>query len=140
MGFLTLMLQVAYRDDGALMREKMKQCQLEGMQSVVERIVSEGVASGEFFVADVPATAQMLLRMYLMFTDEIAFLLAREDSEDSLMEEAVRKLNAYRTAIERILIAPFGSIVLMDARDLYRLAHAVLQERIRMRADAILNK
>ena len=139
-GFLTLMLQVAYRDDGALMREKMKQCQLEGMQSVVERIVSEGVASGEFFVADVPATAQMLLRMYLMFTDEIAFLLAREDSEDSLMEEAVRKLNAYRTAIERILIAPFGSIVLMDARDLYRLAHAVLQERIRMRAYAILNK
>ena len=139
-GFVYLLIQVAYRDDGALMREKMKQCQLTCMQPVMEEILAEGAASGEFFVTDVSATAQLLLRMQVQFTDEIAFLLSQEDSEERLMEEAVRKLNVYRTAIERMLIAPFGSVVLMEARELQTLAHAVLQDRIRRRADAILGK
>ena len=139
-GFVSLLLQVAYREDGALMREKMKQCQLTCMQPVMEEILAEGAASGEFFVTDVSATAQLLLRMQVQFTDEIAFLLSQEDSEERLMEEAVRKLNVYRTAIERMLIAPFGSVVLMEARELQTLAHAVLQDRIRRRADAILGK
>ena len=91
-------------------------------------------------MTDVSATAQLLLRMQVQFTDEIAFLLSQEDSEERLMEEAVRKLNVYRTAIERMLIAPFGSVVLMEARELQTLAHAVLQDRIRRRADAILGK
>jgi len=139
-GFVSLLLQAAYREDGALMREKMKACQLSGMQSVVEGILEEGVSSGEFFVADIPASAQMLLRMNLMFTDEIAFLLAKEENEDRLMEEAVRRLNVYRAAIERILIAPFGSIVLMEAKELQMLAQSILRDRIRRRADVLLTK
>lgn len=139
-GFVALMLQVAYREDGALMREKMKQCQLTCMQPVVERILAEGAEHGEFFVADIASSAQMLLRLHLILTDEIAFLLAQEDSEERLMDAMIRKLNVYRTAIERILIAPFGSIVLFEAKELQTLAQSVLRERTRRRADALLSK
>jgi len=139
-GFVSLMIHVAYREDGALMREKMKKSQLAGMQGVLEEILSQGVAEGEFFISHVPACAQMLLRLYLVLTDEIAFLLAQEDSEERLMEELVSKLNVYRTAIERVLVAPFGSIVLFDAKELQLLAQAILRDRTRRRADALLGK
>lgn len=139
-GFVALMLQVAYREDGALMREKMKQCQLACMQPVVERILAEGTESREFFITDIASSAQMLLRLHLVFTDEIAFLLTQEDSEEKLMDAAIRKLNVYRTAIERILVAPFGSVVLFEARELQALAQNVLRDRVRRRADALLAK
>lgn len=139
-GFVSLMLQVAYREDGALMREKMKTCQLGSMLPVIEGILAEGAARGEFFIADVQATAEMLMRMHLQFTDELAFLLAREDSEDKVLDEAIRKLNVYRAAIERVLIAPFGSIALMEAKELQLLTQSVLKERIRRRADELLAK
>lgn len=138
--FVSLMIHVAYREDGALMREKMKKSQLAGMQGVLEEILTQGVSAGEFFVGDVPACAQMLLRLYLVFTDEIAFLLAQEDSEEQLMDELVRKLNVYRTAIERVLVAPFGSVVLFEAKELQLLAQTILRDRIRRRADALLGR
>ena len=137
-GFISLMIQVAYREDGALMREKMKQCQLEQMQDVLAEILAEGAQTREFFVTDVPSTAQLVMRLYMQFTDEIALLLAREESEDRLCEAMVAKLNAYRTAIERVLVAPFGSIVLCDAKELQLLAQDVLRRRLRERADELL--
>ena len=53
-GFVFLLIQVAYREDGALMREKIKQCQLEQMQDVLAEILAEGAQTREFFVTDVP--------------------------------------------------------------------------------------
>jgi len=138
--FVSLMIHVAYREDGALMREKMKKSQLAGMQSVMEEILSQGVAEGEFFVSRVSACAQMLLRLYLALTDEIAFLLAQEDSEEKLMDELVSMLSVYRMAIERVLVAPFGSVVLFEAKELQMLAQAILKDRTRRRADALLGK
>ena len=139
-GFISLMIQVAYREDGALMRERMKQRQLECMQSVLRSVLEEGAAQKEFFITDAEGSAQMLLRLYLVFTDEIAFLLAQEDGEEKLMEALIGKLNLYRAAIERVLIAPFGSVVLFEARELQLLAQQILRERVRRRADALLAK
>jgi len=139
-GFVSLMIQVAYREDGALMRERMKQSQLESIQGVLERVLEEGVKQKEFFVTDSEGTAQLLLRLYLVFTDEIAFLLAQEDNEEKLMDALIGKLNLYRTAIERVLIAPFGSIVLFEAKELQLLSQQILRDRVRRRADALLTK
>lgn len=136
--FAALLLQVAYRDDGALMREKMKKSQLVCMQPVFEEIVAQGIAEQTFFVSDIPFSAQMLLRMNLMLTDEIAFLLNEEDNEERIMDAVIRKLNVYRASIERILLAPFGSVVLMEAKELQMLVKNVLRDRVRRRADALL--
>lgn len=137
-GFVSLLIRVAYREDGALMREKMKESQLEGMRPALEEILSEGVRSREFFMTDLPFGAELVLRLYMQFTDEVAFLLSREDSEEKLVDALVRKLNVYRCAIERVLIAPFGSIVLFGAKELKLLAKSVLRERVRRRADALM--
>ena len=137
-GFVSLLIHVAYREDGALMREKMKGYQLMGMQELLENVLEQGVQDGTFFATDLASTASLLMRLYLQFTDEVAFLLNREDNEQKLLEEIVRRLSVYRQAIERTLIAPFGSIVLFEAKELQLLAASVLKNRIRQRADAML--
>lgn len=56
-GFVMLLIQAAYCENGALMREKMKTCQLLSMQTALEGVLREGVESGDFFVDDVKTTA-----------------------------------------------------------------------------------
>ena len=55
------------------------------------------------------------------------------------MDAMIAKLRVYRTAIERVLVAPFGSIVLFDAKELQLLAQGILARRLRERADALLS-
>ena len=120
------------------MREKMKARQLEYMQSVLEEVLDEGVRTQAFFVTDIPTSAQMILRLYMQFADDIAFLLAQDESEEKILEAMIAKLRVYRTAIERVLVAPFGSIVLFDAKELQLLAQDMIKRRLRQRADALL--
>lgn len=137
-GYAAMLIGVAYREDGALMREKMKATQIACMLPVMTQVIALGASRGEFFVQHVEDTAQLLLRLTLQFADEIAFLIARGESEDRMAEEMVAKLATYRTAIERILIAPFGSIDVVEAKELRLLGQSVLRERIRQRADSLL--
>lgn len=139
-GFMTLLIQVAYRQDGALMREKMKACQLACMQPMMEDVLKAGIHSGEFFIGDVQTSAGLIVRLYMQFTDEIAFLLAGGESEEKMNDAMVRKLRVYRTAIERMLIAPFGSVVLFEAKELALLGQRILRSRVRQRADSMLAK
>lgn len=138
-GFVMLLIQAAYCENGALMREKMKTCQLLSMQTALEGVLREGVESGDFFVDDVKTTAGLVLRLYMQFTDEIAFLLAGEENELQLCDKAIEKMRAYRMAIERLLFAPYGSIVLIESRNLQVLVQHVFRERLRKRADHLLN-
>ena len=133
--FVSLLIQVAYRQDSALMRERMKSCQLKCLQETMEEVLAEGAKSGEFFVNDYQATASLLLRLYMQFTDETAFLLAQQENAEQITEEIVRRMIVYRQAIERTLIAPFGSIVLFEAKELQLLVAGVLKSRIERRAD-----
>ena len=101
----------------------------------MEAVLAEGVRSGEFFVTDLQATASLLLRLYMQFTDEVAFLLAQQDQPEQILEEIVRRMTVYRQAIERTLIAPFGSIVLFETKQLQLMVSAVIKSRIQRRAD-----
>ena len=65
-------------------------------------------------------------------------LLAKGESEEKMVDAMVSKLNVYRTAIERVLVAPFGSIVLFDAKELQLLSQDIIKRRLRERADALL--
>ena len=137
-GFVAILIQVAYREDSALMRAKMQTCQLKSMQETMEAVLRQGVKSREFFVDDVPSCAALVLRLYMQFSDEIAFLLAKKDEEEELFQEMVTKVRAYRTAIERILSAPFGSVVLVDIDELQTIGKRILRDRNRQRAEAML--
>lgn len=127
--FISLLVRVAYREDGALMREKMKQRQLELTLPIMRRIVREGVAEGSFFVPVGDGMAELVLRLGLQLTDEIAFLLSAGSDESDVLSAVVEKLETYRYAIERILGAPFGSVTLLSVGDLAKICSAMIEGR-----------
>lgn len=138
-GFAALLIRVAYREDGALMREKMETCLRTQMQDVLEDVLQEGVDTHEFFIPDVPSCASVVLRLYMQFADEVAVLLAQEENETRMTERLLATLRVYRMAMERTLLAPFGSVTLFEASELQSLGLGVLRSRVRTRADALLS-
>ena len=131
-GFVSLLIRVTMRDDGALMREKMKHSQLEELQPVLEDILAAGMAQGVFLASDASAAAMLTLRLTAQFADEIALLLSGQDGAQSedvkrLPARMIACLTTYRAAVERFLLAPFGSVVLFEAQELELLAQAVLR-------------
>lgn len=135
-GFVYLLIQVAYRDDGALMREKMRRSQLEELQPVLEGILSGGMAQGVFLASDASTAASLTLRLMAQFADEIALLLSGQEDAERMAARMVTCLTAYRAAIERFLLAPFGSVVIFEALELQILAQNALCERDRKQAAA----
>ena len=111
------------------MRDKMKQRQLELTLPIMRRIVREGVAEGSFFVPAGDGMAELVLRLGLQLTDEIAFLLSAGSDESDVLGAVVEKLETYRCAIERVLGAPFGSVTLLSVGDLAKICSAMIEGR-----------
>lgn len=116
--YVGLLLRVAYREDGALMREKLKQRTLELMLPLMNDIIERGVQEGLFLMPHPSLAGELVLRLSAQFTDEVARVLSREDAEPEQMAEIIAKLELYRHTVERMLNAPFGSIVLYDMKNL----------------------
>ena len=129
--YISLLIRVAYRDDGALMREKMKQHQLELILPILNRVVDDGVHEGLFFVPRGGGIGELVFRLSAQLTDEIAFTLASLESEQEALSTIIDKLELYRYAIERLLGAPFGSIVLFNAQDMATICREMMQQGVR---------
>ena len=106
----------------------------------VMKMVNEKVRNFIVVCQLIDTASELVLRLYMQFADEIAILLAGDDSEQQLCEKAIIKTRAYRTAIERMLLAPYGSITLIETKTLQVLAQRVSREKLRKRADDLLAK
>lgn len=125
--FITLLVRVAYREDGALMREKMKQRQLELNLPIISRVVQEGVEEGTFFSPYPAQIGELVLRLSMQLTDEIAFLLGDIRQESEPLARIFEKLKLYRHAMENLLFAPFGSILIFNLPQLEKVCQNVLR-------------
>jgi len=125
--FIGLLLRVAYREDGALMRERMKQRQLALNLPLMDRIVAEGIASGVFYSPLPAQIGEMVLRLCMQLTDEIAFLLAKSQKNAEIMALIFEKLKAYRHAVENLLYAPYGSVVIYQLSEMEEICRGMLE-------------
>ncbi|MDR1570016.1 MAG: TetR/AcrR family transcriptional regulator [Oscillospiraceae bacterium] len=124
--YISLLLRVAYREDGALMRDKLKQYSLRATLPILDSIIADGVSSRVFFVPHADLAGEMILRLSAQFTDEIAFQLNTYPTEDVFLPLLLDKLELYRHAVERILEAPFGSVTLFSLSRLTMVCRTVL--------------
>ncbi len=124
--FVTLLVRVAYREDGALMREKMKQRQLELNVPLIDGIVREGIAQDAFFSPYPAQIGELVMRLVMQLTDEIAFLLAGAQHNAEVLVSIFEKLKLYRHALENLLFAPFGSILIFDLKQLEGVCQSIL--------------
>jgi AcrR family transcriptional regulator len=124
--YIGLLLRVAYREDGALMREKIKAYSLRANTPILDAIIADGVRKRIFFVPHANLASELILRLGAQFTDEIAFQLNARPTEDVFLPMLLEKLELYRHAVERILEAPFGSVTLFSLDRLTIVCRTVL--------------
>jgi len=105
-------------NDGALMREKLKQRTMELMLPLMDQVILAGIQEGLFILPHPHLAGEMLLRLCAQFTDEVAHILWRGGDEGDQLMDILAKLELYRHAVERMLGAPFGSVVLYDMGNL----------------------
>lgn len=127
--YISLLLRVAYREDGALVREKLKQRTLELMLPMMDDIIAQGAADGLFSLPHASLAGELVLRLCAQFTDDVAKVMARSDEETEKLSEILAKLELYRHTIERMLNAPFGSIVLYDMKNLAEITRGIAARR-----------
>lgn len=116
--YISLLLRVAWREDGALMREKLKQRTLTLLLPAMNQIIAEGVQSGCFTLPRSSLAGSLVLRLAAQFTDEAAEILAGAGEQSAKLSDIYARLELYRHTVERMLGAPFGSVTLYDMKHL----------------------
>lgn len=114
--FLCLFIRVAYRDGNLITREKLKMANMRRTLPLFNEIVKLGVSEGVFYTPFPESIGQLLLQLGQNLTDEIAMMLAELGPSEPDMVHVLERLELYRHAIEKLLDAPYGSIVLFQMR------------------------
>ncbi|MDR0896785.1 MAG: TetR/AcrR family transcriptional regulator [Oscillospiraceae bacterium] len=125
--YVGLLLRVAYREDGALMRETLKQTAMERTRPLIDQVIAEGVAQKLFILPRPRLAGEMILRLCHQFTDEVALILLGGGEEAEQITAILEKLELYRYAVERLLGAPFGSVLLYDMQNLAAVCRGLAQ-------------
>ena len=123
--YAALMIRAAYRDGGFQLRDTMRRVMIASALPLVNQVIAAGLADKVFFTRFPGEIGELILQLYANMTDEIAMALA--DGGDAPLSDALSRLEACRAAVETLLNAPFGSIVLYDLARLPRL-HAALEK------------
>ena len=114
--FLALMLDVAYREGGVVLRERMKQASLDRALTYMNAILAQGLVEQSFFTQHQEHIGKLLLMLGFNLTDEIAAAMASDGAAQPVIGRVVGLLDTYRSAIETLLCAPYGSITLYSVR------------------------
>jgi AcrR family transcriptional regulator len=93
-------------DHNAIVRDKLRQLVARRMTALLEAILRQGVADGDFTVTDPEATARVIVGL-IQSTQERAgeLFVARQDGRVEFAE-VERSFDAYRDAFERIVGLP----------------------------------
>ena len=112
------------------MRDKLKRKSMGLMLPLVEEIVKGGVAAQEFITPYPEGTGMLVLQLGSSFSDSIAGLLLRGDAPPDTAG-ILSYLELYRYAVEQVLGAPYGSIVLYQMRQMVDVCSLIYEKHIR---------
>lgn len=129
--FMGLLIRVAYREDNLVMRDKLKRRTMRLMLPLVDEIVQGGVADGVFLTPYPEGTGSLVLQLGASFSDAIASLLLSPDAPPDTAK-ILANLELYRYAVEQILGAPYGSIVLYQMRQMVDVCTAIYERHVRL--------
>lgn len=112
--FVALMLKICYQDRDVRMRDHMRTLVLTRLKPYLEDVLEEGVASGAFFLRHPGWMGRIVLDMAADADDKACRMLVKGVNEPECVIDIAEMLSAVRDALETLLGAPFGSIVLFD--------------------------
>ena len=113
MDFAGLMIRVAYRGGSYQLRDTMRRTMIASALLLMNDVIADGIQQKVFFSRFPGEIGELILQLFANITDSIAMALA-EANADMPLADILSKLEAYRSSIETLIGAPFGTIVLYD--------------------------
>jgi AcrR family transcriptional regulator len=112
------LLPVWYRDENAIMREKIKAASIREVAPLLRHIIRQGVTEG-CFVTDFPdEIGEIVLQTSQNLSDTVARLFLADQGDGLALDAAERRVTIYEDAVARLLGAPAGSVKLVDRESL----------------------
>lgn len=100
------LLEVWLSDDNAIFREKVRRNGIEGMGPVLAEIIRQGNDRGEFRAGPPDETARVLIALMISTNEDLAGMVVRGQTQPVPLEVVERTMDAYTSAMERILGLP----------------------------------
>ena len=133
--FMGLLIRIAYREENLVMRDKLKRRTMELMLPLVNEIIRGGVDAGEFVTPYPDSTAELVLQLGNSFSDAIASLLLVDHGTPNTAG-ILRNLELYRYAVEQVIGAPYGSIVLYQMRQMVDVCTMIYERHMKEKKEA----
>jgi AcrR family transcriptional regulator len=108
------LLEAWLSDRNLILREKLRQLVSQRMTPVLERILRQGIAEGEFTAKSADGTADVIVALIVGIQDEASRLFVRRQANEVSFEDVVRLFAAYTEALDRILGLEPGRLSLTD--------------------------
>lgn len=120
--YLTNLLSVWYHDHNAIVRQKLTAIGGKWMSPFLMEIIQQGIDEGTLHpgIEFNEEAAQVVISMMISMGEKIAMSIVRippgasNEQRQATLHEVENLVIAYRSAIERVLGAPTGSISLFD--------------------------
>lgn len=117
-GFLLALLRVWYADDNALIRQKTRAMAIKRIAPQIQVIVHQGIQEGSLTTTYPEQMGELILSLIQNLGEILAGLYLAFDPAHDDMLQIERTAAAYTDALERMLGAPSGSLLLADAQTL----------------------
>ena len=108
------MVRVFYRDENILLRTKVYRTSRRYMAPVMGRIIAEGVESGVFNTPHPHHAANIVFRISESMGDDMYELILRLGQDPQSADALLEHIEAFETALERIIGAPEGSLHIVN--------------------------
>jgi AcrR family transcriptional regulator len=113
--FLLALWHVLYMDDNAIFRQKVRDSGLKRFAPVISVIIRQGVQEGVLTTSYPDTVGEVALSLVLDLADTLASLLLSYEPGRDELGRVEGTVAAYSDALERVLGAPTGSLILVDS-------------------------
>jgi AcrR family transcriptional regulator len=113
--FAALMLKLCYRDKDASMNAHRRRILVDRLLPTLNDVIAEGVADGSFHTRHPMEIGRLLLLMACDVNDEVCGMLADNPDNPDVMLPMIELLNTWREGVEKLVGAPYGTVVLFEA-------------------------
>ena len=127
LGFLLMLLPVFSLPEGwSVQRVYCRELSLR-LDEPLQKTLESGRETGAFAPLNIPRTAHIVLSLTNSLWCEICDMIILSEKQGEICDpsELLRMADAYRSSVERILSAPFGSIRLVSIQDIKNLSEQI---------------
>ena len=113
--YLLAVLRVWYADENAIVRDKVRSTAVKRIAPLLATAVHQGIREGVLTASHPEQIGEVVLSLMQGLGDAYAEALLANEAGRPDVQQIERTVAAYTGALERVLGAPSGSLVLMDA-------------------------